>query len=217
MGVTGISSTVSDAYAAVTTEASAASETSAASEASNAAETESTSTSTTAATEAAVYDKTTLSEDDRKTIVDQLKADQEKREAQLTSLVQDMLSKQTNAFGAANNIWRFLASGNYTVDEETQKKAQEDISEDGYWGVEQTSDRIVSFATALAGNDADALEEMREAFLKGYEQAEDAWGGELPEISQKTYDAVLEKIDSLLESMRGSTVTSTEDGTVISK
>lgn len=217
MGVTGISSTVSDAYAAVTTEASAAAETSAASEASNAAETESTSTSTTAATEAAVYDKTTLSEDDRKTIVDQLKADQEKREAQLTSLVQDMLSKQTNAFGAANNILRFLASGNYTVDEETQKKAQEDISEDGYWGVEQTSDRIVSFATALAGNDADALEEMREAFLKGYEQAEDAWGGELPEISQKTYDAVLEKIDSLLESMRGSTVTSTEDGTVISK
>lgn len=217
MGVTGISSTVSDAYAAVTTEASAAAETSAASEASNAAETESTSTSTTAATEAAVYDKTTLSEVDRKTIVDQLKADQEKREAQLTSLVQDMLSKQTNAFGAANNIWRFLASGNYTVDEETQKKAQEDISEDGYWGVEQTSDRIVSFATALAGNDADALEEMREAFLKGYEQAEDAWGGELPEISQKTYDAVLEKIDSLLESMRGSTVTSTEDGTVISK
>lgn len=217
MGVTGISSTVSDAYAAITTEASAAAETSAASEASNAAETESTSTSTTAATEAAVYDKTTLSEDDRKTIVDQLKADQEKREAQLTSLVQDMLSKQTNAFGAANNIWRFLASGNYTVDEETQKKAQEDISEDGYWGVEQTSDRIVSFATALAGNDADALEEMREAFLKGYEQAEDAWGGELPEISQKTYDAVLEKIDSLLESMRGSTVTSTEDGTVISK
>ncbi|MCD8037632.1 MAG: hypothetical protein LUE96_00865 [Lachnospiraceae bacterium] len=217
MGVTGISSTVSDAYAAVTTEASAAAETSAASEASNAAETESTSTSTTAATEAAVYDKTTLSEDDRKTIVDQLKADLEKREAQLTSLVQDMLSKQTNAFGAANNIWRFLASGNYTVDEETQKKAQEDISEDGYWGVEQTSDRIVSFATALAGNDADALEEMREAFLKGYEQAEDAWGGELPEISQKTYDAVLEKIYSLLESMRGSTVTSTEDGTVISK
>ena len=38
--------------------------------------------------------------------------------------------------------------------------------------------------------------EMLEAFKKGYKQAEEAWGGEVPEISQKTYDAVLEKFDA---------------------
>jgi hypothetical protein len=38
---------------------------------------------------------------------------------------------------------------------------------------------------------------MREAFKKGYAQAEKTWGGSLPEISQKTYDAVMEKFDKL--------------------
>ncbi len=177
---------------------------------------------------AAVYDKTKLSEDDRKTIVAQLKADQEKRQAQLTELVSSMLSKQTNTFGAATDIWKFLAKGDFEVDAETKKKAQEDISEDGYWGVKQTSDRIVSFATSLAGNDPDALEEMKDAFVKGYKQAEKQWGGELPEISQKTYDAVMEKFDKLMNKDNASaettdkvpepdTVTKTEDGTVIAK
>lgn len=172
---------------------------------------------------AAVYDKTKLSEDDRKAIVAQLKADQEKRQSQLTDLVHNMLNTQTNTFGQANNIWQFLSKGEYTVDAATQKKAQEAISEDGYWGVKQTSDRIVSFATALAGNDSKQLEKMRDAFLKGYKQAEKTWGGKLPDISQRTYDAVLEKFDKLMNpktednATDKDTVTTTEDGTVVAK
>lgn len=169
---------------------------------------------------AAVYDKSKLSEDDRKTIVAQLKADQEKRQAQLTELVHNMLSTQTENFGKANNIWRFLASGNFTVDAETKQKAQEAISEDGYWGVKQTSDRIVSFATALAGDDSSALEKMRDAFIKGYKQAEKTWGGELPDISKRTYDTVIEKLDSLIkpaEETKPDNSTTTEDGTVVVK
>lgn len=169
---------------------------------------------------AAVYDKSKLSEDDRKTIVAQLKADQEKRQAQLTELVHNMLSSQTDMYGKANNIWRFLASGNFTVDAETKQKAQEAISEDGYWGVKQTSDRIVSFATALAGDDTNALEKMRDAFIKGYKQAEKTWGGELPDISKRTYDTVLEKLDKLIkpaEETKPDNSTTTEDGTVVVK
>ena len=169
---------------------------------------------------AAVYDKSKLSEDDRKTIVAQLKADQEKRQAQLTELVHNMLSSQTDMYGKANNIWRFLASGNFTVDAETKQKAQEAISEDGYWGVKQTSDRIVSFATALAGDDTSALEKMRDAFIKGYKQAEKTWGGELPDISKRTYDSVIEKLDNLIKPTEETTSdnsTTTEDGTVVVK
>lgn len=169
---------------------------------------------------AAVYDKRKLSEDDRKTIVAQLKADQEKRQAQLTELVSNMMSKQTNTFGQANDIWQFLAKGNFTVDADTKKKAQEAISEDGYWGVKQTSDRIVQFASALAGNDEKALDKMRDAFIKGYKQAEKTWGGKLPDISKRTYDAVLEKLDKLKTSKTeepSKNVTTTEDGTVVSK
>ena len=63
--------------------------------------------------------------------------------------------------------------------------------------MEKTSDRIIEFANALTGGDPDKIEDMREAFKKGYEQAEKTWGGELPEISQKTYDAVMKKFDDL--------------------
>ena len=83
------------------------------------------------------------------------------------------------------------------MDAATKAQAQADIAEDGYWGVEQTSSRIVDFAVALTGGDPDKVEEMREAFKKGFKQAEKTWGGELPEISQKTYDAVMKKFDKL--------------------
>lgn len=167
----------------------------------------------------AVYEKTKLSEDDRKAIVNQLKADMEKRQAQLTELVNNMIGKQTNAYGTANNIWQFLAKGDFTVDEETRKKAQEEISEDGYWGVKQTSDRIIDFAQALAGDDTEALSKMKDAFVKGYKQAEKTWGGKLPDISQRTYDAVMEKFDKLLNPTTDDTDKKAEnaDGTVIVK
>lgn len=148
--------------------------------------------------EAAVYEKSKLSDDDRKKIVNQLKADMEKRQSQLTELVHKMMGQQTNTFGTANNIWEFLAKGDYKVDPEVQKKAQEDISEDGYWGVKQTSDRIIDFAKALAGDDVKALEKMKDAFIKGYKMAEKTWGGKLPDISKRTYDAVMDKFDKLI-------------------
>lgn len=165
---------------------------------------------------AAVYDKTKLSEDDRKAIVSQLKAEQEKRQSQLVDLVKNMISKQSNTYGAANNIWGFLSKGDFTVDAATKAQAQKDISEDGYWGVKQTSERILSFASALAGDDSKNLEKMRDAFLKGYKQAEKTWGGELPDISKRTYDAVLEGFDKLMNP-KTEEVTTSEDGTVVSK
>ena len=57
--------------------------------------------------------------------------------------------------------------------------------------------RPQTVSTALAGDDSKALEKMRDAFVKGYKQAEKQWGGKLPDISQRTYDAVMKKFDSL--------------------
>ncbi len=130
-------------------------------------------------------------------LINKLKADADARTSQLRSLVEQMMGKQATTYGNANDIWSFLRSGNYTVDPATKAQAQADIAEDGYWGVDQTSDRIIQFATALTGGDPDKIEAMRDAFKKGYAQAEKTWGGSLPEISQKTYDAVMEKFDKL--------------------
>lgn len=130
-------------------------------------------------------------------MIAKLKADAEARTAQLQSIVEQLITKQGQTYGKANDIWSILSSGNFTVDAATKAQAQADIAEDGYWGVSQTSQRILDFATALTGGDPDKIEEMRSAFQKGYKQAEKTWGGNLPEISQKTYDAVMEGFDKM--------------------
>ena len=132
-------------------------------------------------------------------LVNKLKADADARTQQLRSLVEKMMTGQANTYGKANDIWAFLREGKFTVDPATKLQAQEDISEDGYWGVKQTSDRIIDFAKALTGGDPDKIEDMRAAFEKGYKQAEKTWGGKLPDISQRTYDAVMEKFDKMAE------------------
>ncbi len=130
-------------------------------------------------------------------LVSYLKSESAARVEQLRQLVSQLICGQGKAIGTADEMWKFLASGDFTVDPATKAQAQADIAEDGYWGVEATSDRIVDFAVALAGNDPDKLEEMRAAFEKGFKQATETWGGELPDISQRTYDAVQKKFDKL--------------------
>lgn len=140
---------------------------------------------------------------DRAAIVEQMKAEMNQRQQQLVDLVRDMISKQGSAYGKANDdIWKFLASGKFEVDAETKAQAQADIAEDGYWGVEQTSARIFDFASALAGDDEEAMRKMQKAFEKGFKQATHAWGKELPDISSKTYDAVQKKFQDYFDSKK---------------
>jgi len=130
-------------------------------------------------------------------IIDKLKSDAEARTQSLRTLVEKLMGQQATKFGEATDIWSFLKSGEYEVDPETKAQAQKDIAEDGYWGVEKTSDRIVQFAMALTGGDPDKLDSMIDAFKEGYRQAEETWGGKLPEISKNTYDAVLDKFEKI--------------------
>ncbi|SCX05621.1 hypothetical protein SAMN02910339_00820 [Lachnospiraceae bacterium YSD2013] len=139
----------------------------------------------------ATYSINKMSKEDRDALVNQLNADMEKRQAQLLDLVQKTISGQVGAYGKAtgDDMWKFLASGKFTVDSATKAQAQADISEDGYWGVKQTSQRLFDFASALAGDDVEKMKSMQEAIEKGYKQAEKTWGKELPEISKNTIDA----------------------------
>lgn len=128
-------------------------------------------------------------------LISQLKSESESRMAQMQSLVEKMFSKQGITIGKADDMWKKLASGNFTADASTIAQAKEDIAEDGYWGVKQTSERIFSFAKALSGGDEATMEKMRKAFEKGFGQATKSWGKTLPSISQQTYDAVEKMFD----------------------
>lgn len=81
----------------------------------------------------------------------------------------------------------------------TPAEAQKLIFGDGYWGVEKTSDRIVEFATSAAGNDPARLDQIKQAVITGFKQAEEIFGGALPDISQKTLDKTMEKLDKWAE------------------
>lgn len=144
-------------------------------------------------------------------LINKLKADAEARTAQLRSLVEKLMTGQGNAIGTADDMWSFLRKGEFTIDAATKAQAQADIAEDGYWGVEATSDRILDFAKALTGGDPSKIEEMREAFEKGFKQATETWGGELPEISQKTYEATMAKFDAWANEANGSTTVESTD------
>ena len=135
-------------------------------------------------------------------LVAQLKADSDNRMQQLQSLVSKMFEKQGITIGTADDMWKALASGNFTADADTIAKAKEDISEDGYWGVKQTSDRIFDFAQALAGDDEEKMKAMKKAVEKGFKEATKTWGKELPDISKSTYNAVMDKFDKYFSSKK---------------
>ena len=140
----------------------------------------------------ATYSINKMSASDRAALVQQLKQDQENRQQSLISLVHDMMNGQAKSYSLAtgdDSIWRFLSSGNFTVDAATKAQAQADIADDGYWGVSQTSQRLFDFASALAGDDVEKMQKMQQAMEKGFKQATAAWGKSLPEISQKTLEA----------------------------
>lgn len=139
----------------------------------------------------------TLSKEN-KAIVEQLKADAEQRTAQLRSLVESMILKQNQTFRLGTltdeKMYEMLRKGELEVSPEVRAQAQKDIAEDGYWGVEQTSERLFSFAKAISGGDTSKAETLIKAMEKGFKQATKSWGDDLPEICQKTLDSAKEKI-----------------------
>ena len=139
----------------------------------------------------AVYEIAKKSPADRAAIVQQMKAAEEQQRNQLMAIVQKTLQGQVGAYGKAtrNNMWQQLAGGNVKVDAATRAQAQKDISEDGYYGVKQTSQRLFDFAAALAGDDVDKMKEMQKAMEKGFKQATKTWGRELPAICKETMNA----------------------------
>ena len=157
----------------------------------------------------ATYSVNKMSAEDRAALVKQLKADQESRQQQLTSLVQQMMSKQATTYANANDIWKFLAKGDFTVDAQTKLQAQKDIADDGYYGVQQTADRLFDFASALAGDDVEKMKKMQAAMQKGFDQATKAWGQKLPDISQKTMDAANKKFEEYYKSKNSASTDST--------
>lgn len=88
------------------------------------------------------------------------------------------------------------------ITELTQDEAKELVSENGFFGITQTSDRVANFVFNFAGDDLELLQKGREGIIQGFEEAKKMFGGELPEISYKTQERTLALIDEKINSLK---------------
>ncbi len=118
-----------------------------------------------------------------------LSANDEARYGMLQNLVTNLLKEQ--------GVDTKIATGDSNIDIAaiTPEEAQVLVSDDGYFGVKQTSDRIFQFAVGIAGGDTSRIDAIKEGIDKGFAEAKKAFGDWLPDISYETYDAVMKKLD----------------------
>ncbi len=152
-----------------------------------------------------IYSVNKMSAEDRTAFVNKLKSEQAAQMESFNKMVMDTVlgqSKSATIAAGSDEMWKFLASGEYTVDAATKAQAQEDISEDGYWGVKQTSQRLFDFASALAGDDEDTMRKMQDAIKQGFKDAGAVWGKDLPDITNDTLDATNKMFDDYYASKK---------------
>lgn len=80
------------------------------------------------------------------------------------------------------------------------------VSEDGFFGVENTANRIADFVISGAGDDLAKLQKGFEGMKQGFAQAEKIWGDKLPQISQDTIDKAIEKVSARIKELGGNAV-----------
>jgi hypothetical protein len=110
----------------------------------------------------------------------------------LRDLVQKLIVGQQSNSPMVDITIQVLGNGSVSM---TQAEAQEAIGENGDWGVNAVSDRIVDFAKQVSGGDTSKLQVLKDAIDRGFAGAKKTLGGKLPDISTQTYDAVMSKLD----------------------
>ena len=121
-----------------------------------------------------------------------------------TSIQASLKSPDDDFASKYESFQSFLSEIGYegkALTELSQEEAAELISEDGIFGIKQTSERIANFVISGAGGDEDRLRAGREGMLQGFKDAEAMWGGELPEISKKTMQAAIQMVDKAMHDL----------------
>jgi len=99
---------------------------------------------------------------------------------------------------SGQGFWAVRAKG-IKLSEADRAQAQELIGEEGFFGVKQTTARIMDFAKALVGEGASdsQIEKMRAAVQKGFDEVARMFGGfdKLPDVTKQTYESIMKAFD----------------------
>lgn len=87
-----------------------------------------------------------------------------------------------------------------------QDELKELVGENGFFGVANTANRIADFVIQGAGDDLQKLQKGFEGMKKGFEEAQNLWGGKLPQISQDTINQAIEKVSKRIDELGGQTL-----------
>ena len=135
------------------------------------------------------YDKPVHPRDEK--AIDRLIAESNQAYQRLRDLVIQLLERQ----GMSAEHLKEETLPEVAIDDEARADLEAMLGPDGEYGIEKTSDRIVDFAIALSGGDRSKAETLKDAIIQGFNEAERILG-ELPDISQKTFDRVMEKFEA---------------------
>ncbi|ARK24073.1 hypothetical protein SporoP37_04840 [Sporosarcina sp. P37] len=126
--------------------------------------------------------------------IERLKAESEQAYENLRNIVRELLERQGITMKEA-----LSGEKEVVVDEQTRLQAEAAISDGGEFSAENVSDRIIEFANAISGGDKSTFEVLKNAIEEGFHAAKQALGGTLPDVSQKTYELVMEKLNNWKE------------------
>ena len=111
----------------------------------------------------------------------------------------DFLSGKTLADGSSLNDIGYEGK---PIMDLSAEEATELIGDNGFFGITQTSDRVAGFALGFS-DDPEVIKQALEGIKQGFKEAEELWGGELPEISYKTQERTIELIEKRLAELEG--------------
>ncbi len=121
-----------------------------------------------------------------------------------------------SSFGTQAGLDQFFSSADIdftqfthdgtSITDLTQDEASELVSDDGFFGITQTAERIFEFVAGMAGEDPERFQTARDGVLKGFKDAERHFGGSLPDISHDTISKALELIDGRFSELGGSVI-----------
>lgn len=95
------------------------------------------------------------------------------------------------------------------ITELSTDEAKELLDEGGFFSIDQTSQRVADFVFGFSGDDVELLKKGLEGIKQGFKEAQELWGGELPEISYKTQARTEELIQNKINELENKTADKT--------
>lgn len=161
----------------------------------------------------------------------QTASQQSQKTQNVTSVYDENQSKLQNAIASfsANNLkaqsgttnqidsntqefQKFLKDIGYNgknISELSQNEAKQLVSEDGFFGVKKTAQRIADFVINGAGENENLLRAGRTGIQQGFDEAQKIWGGKLPDIANQTIDKATQLIDQRMAELGYSVLNTT--------